>query len=279
MLLVALLPALLAAPPGPPSCDALAARWGGLDQAMGALPLDARCAREDYSVTTAAQLWAEATASAAARYEAAGPGAGGEALPGCAQALGEPASQDALVLALRRVEADTRCVDADGEVATLRPLLAPGEAPPRTLERWHPRAEQYGACADGEPPPCVQDGGLVANPTWLKAVVQPVPRLNAAARRAMAEESIEGFDVTVRLVVAPDGSVQSTEWLDGPEWAQPSIARALERWRFEPMDAAGAPAAAAVDLTLRLGSRDPAAGAPIDTLRAARGDTRVATGP
>ena len=234
-----------------PDCRRLAAGWGSVDQALSALPLETACADGD-ALITAAEAWHAATRAAASRR--GGP-------PGCAQVLGEPRSREELERALAAVAPDTPCVDVDGAVAVLRPSVTSGQPVPRTLDRWQPRAAIYRPC-EGEQPalPCLDDAGVLrAEPSFLKALVRPMPRLGRAIRQGMAEEGLSHFEVSVYLSVDAEGRVQSLRWLDGPSWAEPAVTRALLRWRFEPVSSGGEPSPVALELRLRLGRREPPA--------------------
>lgn len=231
------------APPEAPPCAALADGWPSLAQSMAGRPLEASCVGDD-GVVTAADAWHDATRAAARAH----PG-----IPGCAQALDQPRTRDALERALRAVEADTACVDVDGEVAVLRPLLRAGEAVPRTMDRWQPRVAVYPPCAEGTAPPCVDEVGVLrADPTFLKALVRPMPRLDRSVREGMRAEDRDAFDATVHLEIDARGRVSELTWEDGPGWAEDAVTRTLLRWRFEPVTVDGEPATASVDLTLRL---------------------------
>jgi len=230
-------------PPEAPLCASLAEGWPSLAQSMAARPLETTCVGPD-GPTTAADAWHAATREAARAHLG---------VPGCAQALGLPGTRAALERALRAVEAETACVDVDGEVAVLRPLLVAGEAVPRTLDRWQPRVAAYRPCESGVAPPCVDERGLLrADPTFLKARVRPMPRLDRDVRQGMRAEGLDAFDATVHLEIDERGRVSELTWREGPGWAEDAVTKTLHRWRFEPMSVDGEPATASVDLTLRL---------------------------
>ncbi len=233
-----------------PDCRRLAAGWRSLDQALSALPLETACS-DGGELITAAAAWHAATRAAASQ-------SGG--LPGCAQALGEPRTREELDRALAAVAPDTRCVDVDGAIAVLRPSVTSGQPVPRTLDRWQPRAAIYRPCEGDQPAtPCLDDTGVLrAEPSFLKAVVKPMPHLSRAIRRGMTEEGLSHFEVGVYLSVDAAGRVRELRWLDGPSWAEPAVTRALLRWRFEPVSSGDQPTPVALELRLRLGRREPA---------------------
>jgi protein TonB len=120
-------------------------------------------------------------------------------------------------------------------------------APPAQLAAL-PEAESVDSAA----PP----GAGVSEPPRYEAggEANPWPRYPAAARR----RGIEG-EVLVRVAVGLDGRAERVEVLrsSGSALLDKAAVEALERWRFEPAQAAGQPVAATVEIPVTFRLTDP----------------------